>query len=99
MTIEFHEDAETDLQDAIRYYSEISWRLVAQFEAEVQSVLQTMRGNPRHYHLTRDRLLRRANLRQFPFRILYQVDEEQTSIHIIVVCHNKRHPSYGLDRI
>ncbi len=98
MTLTFHEDAETDLQEALRYYSGVSWRLVEEFEAELRGVLAKLLDNPRHYHLTRDKVFRRANLRQFPYRILYHVDEEQALIRIMVICHSKRHPSYGLGR-
>jgi plasmid stabilization system protein ParE len=98
MTIEFHEDAEKELQDAVRHYSEVSWAVVSKFEAEIKSVVATIARNPKHFHFTRDRRLRRANLRRFPYRILYDFNEEQGFVHVIVVCHQKRHPSYGLDR-
>jgi plasmid stabilization system protein ParE len=98
MIIDFHEDVQTDLGEAIRYYGGISARLVAEFESEIQSVLRTIRRNPRHYHCTRDGLLRRANLRHFPYRILFKVNEEETRVVVLVICHSKRHPSFGLDR-
>ena len=98
MTISYHEDALIDLQDAVRYYSEISWRLVSEFEAEFQQFIACVRDNPRRFHFTRDRDYRRANLRQFPYRVLYQFEEAADEVRIMVICHNKRHPSFGLDR-
>lgn len=98
MTIVYHEDARTELKDAVCYYRDISWRLVSEFEAEFQGVLEKMRLNPQHFHFTKDKAFRRANMRQFPYRILYDVIEDQQLIRIVVFCHSRRHPSHGLDR-
>ena len=99
MKIAYHEDAVADIQDAIRYYSEISWRLVEHIESEFQVVIGKISQNPSHYHLAPGRIYRRANLSRFPYRILYRVDEESQTVRIMVVCHNKRHPAYGMNRI
>jgi plasmid stabilization system protein ParE len=98
MKVEFHEDAVTDFQEAVRHYAEISWRLVAQFEAEFQEFIEKVSENPSHYHFAQRRIYRRANLRRFPYRILYRVDEQDQTVRIMVICHNKRHPSYGMNR-
>jgi plasmid stabilization system protein ParE len=94
MKVSYHEDAVTDIQEVIRYYGEISWRLVAQFEAEFQDFIEKVSENPFHYHFAPRRIYRLANLRRF----LYRVDEETQSICIMVICHNKRHPAHGMKR-
>lgn len=65
MRIEFHDDAETDLQEALRYYGEISWRVVSEFEAEIQGELAKIRRNPRHFHFTKDKAFRRSTCTSF----------------------------------
>ena len=98
MTISYHEDALIDVEEAVRYYSEISWRLVSEFEAELQEFISKVRDNPLRFHFSPDPNYRRANFRQFPYRVLYQFREEKNEVRIMVVCHNKRHPSHGLNR-
>ena len=98
MTISYHEDARTELRDAIRYYHGISRRLDAQFEAEFQGIVDTIRHNPQHFHFTEDKAFRRANMKKFPYRILYDVNEELQTVRIMVICHERRHPSHGLHR-
>ena len=98
MKVAYHEDAIADIQDGVRYYSEISWRLMERFEAELQRFRDAVTENPFHYHFASRRTYRRANLRRFPYRILYRVDEETQTIRIMVVCHTRRHPSYGMNR-
>jgi len=98
MTVTYHEDALIDLQEAIQYYSQVSWKLTAEFETEFQSFLTTVRTNPFHYHFTKNKRHRRANLKRFPYRILYRFNEETSTIRILAICHDKRHPSFGLNR-
>jgi hypothetical protein len=39
---------------------------------------------------------RRANLKRFPYHLLYEL--HPTSLRVVLVRHNKRHPQYGLPR-
>lgn len=98
MKIAYHEDAVADIQEAIRYYSDISWRLVGHFESEFQGFIEKVSENPSYYHFASGSIYRRANLSRFPYRIIYRVDEETETVLIMVVCHNKRHPAYGMNR-
>lgn len=98
MTITYHEDARTELIEAIRYYRDLSKRVEAKFEAEYRAIVETIRQNPQHFHFTEDKAFRRANMKKFPFRILYDLDQVQQTVKIMVVCHERRHPSHGLNR-
>ncbi|GEP44050.1 type II toxin-antitoxin system RelE/ParE family toxin [Brevifollis gellanilyticus] len=98
MNVAYHEEAIADIEDAVRYYSDISWRLVERFEAELQRFRDTVAENPFHYHFESRHTYRRANLHRFPYRILYRVDQESQTVRVMVVCHTKRHPSDGMNR-
>lgn len=41
---------------------------------------------------------RRWNLHRYPFHFLYLVSEERDELWIMVVRHDARHPSHGLQR-
>lgn len=100
MKVTYHEDALLDLQDAVRHYSEIFWKLAAEFEAEFQAFLEKVRhNNPRSYHFAPNQIHRRANLKRFPYRILYRFIEETDTVRLLIICHNKRHPNYGMERL
>lgn len=59
MKVAYHEDAIADIQDAVRYYSEISWRLMERFEAELQRFRDAVTKKPFHYHFASRRTYRR----------------------------------------
>jgi plasmid stabilization system protein ParE len=99
MTITYHEDALTDLQEAVRHYSKISWKLAAEFEADFQGFLEKVRHNPRSCHFAPNQIHRRANLKRFPYRILYRFIEKTDTVRLLIICHNKRHPSFGMERL
>ena len=51
--------------------------------------------NPLRFHLA-DRGFRRANLKRFPYHMLYEIRPD--ALRVMLVRHNKRHPDYGLRR-
>jgi hypothetical protein len=51
--------------------------------------------NPRHFHPV-DEARRRANLRGFPYHVLYE--ERSWGIKVLVVRHHHRRPRYGTRR-
>ena len=95
MEVKYHPLVQRDLIDALRYYDAISLRLGSRFFAEVRSIIRQAAVNPGRFHLA-DRGFRRANLRQFPYHILYELRGEV--LQVMHIRHNKRHPDYRLDR-
>ena len=83
------------MAEALKYYDEIAARLADEFQAEVRAIIAQAEANPLRFHPT-DRGFRRANLRQFPYHILYEVRAE--FLRVMHVRHNKRHPDYGRER-
>ena len=66
-----------------------------EFFAELMKTIHLAAADPTRYH-TAEGGLRRANLKRFPFHILYRI--RPGYIRINVVKHHKRHPSFGLRR-
>ncbi|HEX5218588.1 MAG TPA: type II toxin-antitoxin system RelE/ParE family toxin [Verrucomicrobiae bacterium] len=95
MEVTHHPLVKQDVVTALKYYSEISPGLAAEFELELRELIAKAKDNPLRFHPV-DRGFRRANLRRFPYHIPYEVRAE--SVCVMLVRHNKRHPDYGMER-
>lgn len=95
MEVIYHPLVKRDVAEALKYYGEISSRLADEFHAEVRAIIAQTADNPLRFH-SADRGFRRANLRRFPYHILYEVRAE--SLRVMHVRHNKRQPEYGMQR-
>lgn len=58
-------------------------------------ILEAIERNPRSNHFDGCGL-RRANFKRFPYHLLYDVDD--SGIYLVVLRHDRREPSFGLDR-
>lgn len=96
MEVVYHPSVKQDVIEALKYYAEISPRLADEFEYEVRLFVSQAADNPHRFHLN-ERGFRRANLRRFPYHILYEAREN--FIRVMHVRHNKRHPDYNLERM
>jgi plasmid stabilization system protein ParE len=95
MEVIYHPLVRWDVAEALRYYHHISARLADEFYDELRLMIERAAEHPLRFHST-DRDFRRANLRRFPYHVLYDVRPD--SIRVMIVRHNKRHPDYGMDR-
>ena len=95
MDVSYHPLVQRDMAEVLKYYTEISTRLADEFHAEVRGIISQAAHNPLRFHPT-ERDFRRANLRRFPYHILYEVRAD--SLRVMHVRHNKRHPDYGMER-
>jgi hypothetical protein len=93
--VKFHPLVQRDTVEALKYYQEISGRLADEFNEEVRLTVEQAAANPLRFHLV-DRGFRRADLRRFPYHILYEV--RSNTLLVMHVRHNKRHPDYGMQR-
>ena len=96
MEVIYHPLVRRDVEEACRYYHQISARLADGFRDELRHIICRVTETPLRYSATAERL-RRANLRQFPYHVLYDTAAEH--IRILLVRHNKRHPQHGLERM
>jgi plasmid stabilization system protein ParE len=92
----FHPYAESELREAVRYYSERSYKapqdLINDFDLHIDRII----ANPVRYHPCYGPY-RRCNMERFPFGIIYR--RKADSIYLIAFFHEKRHPDYWKHRI
>ena len=95
MEVIYHPLVRGDVEEALSYYRKIAAPLADEFHAELRSIINQAAENPLRFHPA-DQGFRRANLKRFPYHLLYEIRPE--SLRVMLVRHNKRHPQYGLPR-
>ena len=95
MEVRRHPKLAADIREVAEHYSEISGRVLDRFWAELDTVLESVERNPRLHHYDSSGL-RRANLRKFPYHLLFEAEDD--TVFLVVFRHDRRHPDYGLDR-
>ena len=90
-----HPELANDIRDVAFHYAEISERVLKAFWLELEYLLARVERNPRSNHYDTSGM-RRANMRKFPYHLLYDVDDD--AVYLLVLRHDRRHPTYGLDR-
>jgi plasmid stabilization system protein ParE len=93
--VTYHPFVKRDFIEALRYYHGITGALEDEFHEEVRSAITQAAANPLRFHLV-DQRFHRANLRRFPYHILYEIREQD--LRVMLIRHNKRHPNYGMTR-
>ncbi len=95
-TVIFHRLVQRDMNGILSYYTvEASDAVGDRFFQEFLAVVDKALKNPRGYHLISP-ALRRADIPGFPYHFLYR--EMAHGIRVLVLRHDRRHPSYGLMR-
>ena len=90
-----HPKLADDIRDAAMHYAEISERVFSSFWSELDAVIESIERNPRSHHYDSCGL-RRANMKRFPYHLLYEVNDD--TILMVVFRHDRRHPSIGTKR-
>jgi plasmid stabilization system protein ParE len=90
-----HPKLAEDIRDAAMHYAEISEKVLSSFWNELEAVIASIERNPRSHHYDPCGL-RRANLRRFPYHLLYEVGDD--TVFMVVFRHDKRHPNFGTKR-
>ena len=97
LPLSFNNRVFSDLRGIIAFYElENGPSLADEFHAELISMLDQVLENPKGFHYF-ELDLRRVNLKRFPYHFLYRINP--TSVRILVLRHNSRHPDYGTQRI
>ena len=92
----FHRLVQRDMNDIRGYYiDEVGERLADRFYESFLAVVNRAAANPNYFHEIRP-TLRKAAIPKFPYHFLYR--ETLKGIRVLVLRHDKRHPSYGLSR-
>ncbi len=92
----FHPRVQSDMGDVLQYDREqggdsLSERFFEMFLATVDRV----RKNPQACHPV-SKGMRRVAIKGFPYHLLFR--SSKAKIRILVLRHDKRHPSFGLSR-
>ena len=92
----FHPKVFTDLAAIMEYYERVaSPELADDFYREFRLFVKEAVERPESFTI-RERDIRRANLRRFPYHFLFRIVGD--AVRILVVRHHRRRPSFGLRR-
>ena len=94
--ISFHEAAEREITDAVRFFQSERAELGRALIDEVERALHQILTHPLSYQLV-NRTVRRKVLSRFPYSIMYSVKPE--SIRILAIASQRRRPFYWLGRV
>ncbi|TFF34844.1 type II toxin-antitoxin system RelE/ParE family toxin [Mucilaginibacter psychrotolerans] len=83
--------AQREIKESSAWYEEQQPNLGSKFESAVLARIRTISNNPLHYPLKGK--LREAIVRDFPFLILYRMDDSHRTIVVMSVFHMSRHPN------
>ena len=71
MEVVYHPLVRADVEETLTYYRKISGWLADEFQAELWDIIKRAAENPLRFHLA-DQGFRRANLKRFPYHLLYE---------------------------
>ena len=96
MTIEYHPGLAAELLEIRNYYNDCSPGLGDGFVDEFERFVLRIAATPARWMIV-EHDIRRALMKRFPYVIYFRHSTEDT-VRITVVKHERRHPTYGLDR-
>ena len=96
MRLVLHPKVYSDIAQVMEYYEQVaSADLADEFYAELRQLMREAAKRPESFPI-RERDIRRANMRRFPYHFLFRMTSD--AIRILVVRHHKREPSLGTGR-
>lgn len=96
MAVIFNRLVQRDVSEILAYYTKESGpHLADEFFDELMRFIEKADSYPKKFHFLQ-KPVRRVNLNRFPYHFLFR--EIGPNIRVLVVRHNKRHPSYGVRR-
>lgn len=95
-TLDFHPEAEAELEEAIAWYQEQRSGLEQEFFEDYLALEGRLEDNPSQFPKVLDHI-RRANFQQFPYSIFFEID--QRSIFVYAVFHQSRNPAEWAKRV
>ena len=86
-----------EIEDAVDWYDEQGLGLGDDFLRKLEDAKSLIQQHPqRHSFWLGSQTIRRAPLKRFPYALLFRVTGQV--IRVLCLRHDKRHPSYGLNR-
>lgn len=96
MRIEHHPSIAAELEEIRDFYESRSEGLGTDFVDEFERQVWRIAAMPERWMVVR-RDIRRSLMKRFPYVIFFRIIGEER-VRITVVKHEKRHPSYGINR-
>jgi toxin ParE1/3/4 len=90
--IEILQTATDDLQESYDWYEERRTGLGEEFINEVDEYLDLVSKNPYRSPVQFSEKYRFALLKRFPFRIVYNIEEDENLVNVTAVFHTSRNP-------
>ena len=86
-----HEGAQADYEDSLKWYIERSQQAADNFVIAVDKGLQLICNDPTRWR-NRYKHFYELSLKNFPFTIIYAIEEKQKVIVVTAIFHHKRNP-------
>ena len=96
MRVLLHEGAIRDIRDIAAQLSEDSTKALEQFYDQLDAAAEFVVRYPDVGHPCG--IFRRWNFKRLPYHLLYEAHPDRGELWIMVVHHERRHPSYGMKR-
>lgn len=88
----FHELAQKEYEDALRWYAIQSKKAAENFVIAVENTLSLICDNPKRWHRTFNNF-HELGLKKYPYTIVYTFDVEAQIVVIASIYHQKRNPT------
>jgi len=93
--LEFHPEAEAELDEALSWYQQKSLGLLQDFFDEYLNLENRLEKNPREFPLVLEDI-RRANFYRFPYSLFFIL--EGKTIFVLAIFHQSRDPKIWQER-
>ncbi len=90
-TLIFNDKAKDEYIATILWYEEREPGLGERFESETEKQLRKITSNPYAYHYSKGKF-RESSVDDFPFTIIYKINEKNNTIYISSIFHTSRNP-------
>lgn len=101
MTLKVSQGAEDDAAAAVAWYNDQRDELGFEFLDAFQRLLESIEVAPHRFSpvegANRQRQLRQALMKRFPYRVIYEIQSDRSAL-VLAVAHVRRHPDYWRHR-
>ena len=95
--IRYLREALGDIREALEYLGDRSPLAAERFSRDLVELLEKVSQHP-NFGYPFGPFYRKAAMRSLPWSVVYRTDEEEGVLWIVIVRHDRRHPSYGMKR-
>ncbi|WP_375341832.1 type II toxin-antitoxin system RelE/ParE family toxin [Luteolibacter soli] len=97
MEIRYLREAQEDIREALEYLSDRSPSAAERFSRDLIELLEKVATHP-GFGYPFGPFFRKVAMRSLPWAVVYRTDMEAGILWVVVVRHDRRHPSYGMKR-